>query len=347
MVTARDDYAILGCPNLHIFEPLINSLNNQKFKNFELIIVDSLYEYRDTSPFDEATFDINHVPPKDCVWVDLCMFHSANNFNTGLIHAEGELIVKIDDCMSIYNNNHLDLLWNWYNKGFMPLQTYMYYFKGRPAIYSESLTNEIFKLGNFTEFGKNLLLENWSDEIYKKGDQIQDTRISQFDTQTKISTHEWYYGVSSVPLRDALAVNGYDENHCGCRGLEDIDFGLRLEMYGTIPFILDKDLLLVEHINNDLSKKAVNKRIFFRNEYVLYYLNKINKRIQANKHIFTGEEIEFIREQTINPTINEYVRPSTQKAEYDPYWFDFWAKNLRTFDLKNIRYEETMGRDSF
>jgi len=335
LITARDDYGIIGCPDLHIFEPIIRSLNKQNFKNFELIIVDSLYKIRDTKPFENANFSIKHIPPKECIWLDLGMFHSANNFNTGLIHAEGELILKIDDCMEIFNEDHLEKTWYLYNKGFIPLQTFYYYYKEKPALFSQNFVDKIIKDGNFSHFGKKLLMRNWSREIYQRGELIKDTRLKQFDTKTKIVKHEWYYGVSSVPLKDALAVNGYDESMDGCRGLEDIDFGLRLEMYGVFPFIIDKDLLLIEHIHGDLSKKIVKRRINFRNGYLIYYLNKINKRFMANSHIFTDEEIEFIREQTINPTIKEAGRSLTEEDEYDPYWFDFWAKNIRVFDLRS------------
>jgi len=337
LTTVRDDYAILGCPKTHIFEPLIKSLNKQNFKNFELVIVDSLFKYRDKSILEEATFPINYVPPKECIWFDMGMFHAANNFNTGLIHSEGDLVVKIDDCMEIANENHLQKLWELYNKGFIPLQTYIYHYKGKPAIYRKNLLKEIFSLGNFTEFLKNHLLENWSAELYQPGDLIKDTRLDQFAEQSKIFTHEWYYGVSSVPLKDALAVNGYDEAMDGNRGLEDIDFGSRLEQYGVAPFLIDKDLMLIEHINDDFSKKVIKRRIYFRNGYPIYYLSKTKKRFKANTHTFTDEEIEFIREQTINPTIKDVGRTKTEKDEYDLEWFDFWVKNQRTFNLAEIR----------
>ena len=337
MTTARDDYPILGLPEKHIFEPLIKSLNKQTFKDFDLIVVDSLYDDRDTSPLDEATFQVKHVPPKQSPWLDVGMFHSANNFNTGIIHAEGELLLKIDDCMEIVNENHLQKTWKWYNKGFIPLQTFVYYFKGAPAKYRKTLVNEIISLGDYSEFSKNQLSKNWGGEIFKNSEQIQDTRLDQFNTQTRICTHEWYYGVSSVPLVNAIAVNGYSEAGDGCIGAEDIDFGLRLELGGANPFLIDKELMLIEHVNDELSKKVIKKRRNFRNGYLIYYLNKINKRVQANKHVLTDKEIEFIREQTINPTIKEFGRPLTRKNEYDPYWFDLWAKNQRTFDIREER----------
>ena len=340
MITARDDHAILGCPEIHIFEPLIKSLNKQTFKNFELIIVDSLHKWRDKTPLDEATFPIKHIPPKDCIWYDLGMWHATNDFNTGILHSDGELLIKIDDCMELHSENHLEKTWDWYNKGFTPLQTYTYYFKGEQAIFRPGLADEIISEGTFSDWGKQLLVGNWPKN-YEIGDKIRDTRIDHVGAKTKITTHEWYYGVSAVTLNDALSVNGYDENESGCRGLSDIDFGLRLEMHGVAPFLLDKDLLLIEHFHDDLSKKVITKHVHFRNSRALYYLNKTRRKIRANITPLTEEEIEFIREQTFHPTIDEINDPTDQRhiIEESEYWFDFWTKNMSTFNLREMRLE--------
>ena len=66
--TAREDYSIIGSPNLHIFAPTLESLRNQTFKDFELIIIDGLYHFRQKlfqgEPFhkDKFAFHIEHIP---------------------------------------------------------------------------------------------------------------------------------------------------------------------------------------------------------------------------------------------------------------------------------------------
>jgi len=324
MSTARDDYPLLGLPKTHMFEPLVSSLNKQSFKDFELIIVDSLYEDRDASSLDEAAFRVKRVPPKQSPWLDVGMFHSANSFNTGIIHAEGELLLKLDDCMEIQHRDHLKRVWKWYNRGFIPLQTYQYYFKGSPAVYSETIIDEMLALGHFTLDDERFLRRGWSDEVYNVGELVRDTRLKHFNIEHKTVKHDWYYGVSSVPLNDALDVNGYDEAMDGCRGMLDLDFGSRLEMKECNPFILDRSLMLIEHLNDSLSHKVIKRKVNFLDKYAIYSLNREKNRYRANEQEPTSEDIEFIKNNS---------------ETFDPQWFDFWTKNQRTFSLKEIRLE--------
>ena len=104
MVTCRDDYPIIGLNDLHIFSPLIESLNEQSFRDFELIIVDSLYKWRDTTPLSEAKFKFRHIPPKPSPWLEMGLMHSCNSINTAILHAKGKLMVKLDDCMEFDKN---------------------------------------------------------------------------------------------------------------------------------------------------------------------------------------------------------------------------------------------------
>ena len=327
MSTARDDYPLLGLPETHLFDPLIESLNKQTFKDFELIIVDSLWEKRELSPFSNANFKIKHVWPKGSPWLGKGMFHSANSYNTALLHADSELIVKIDDCMEFESERHLAKLWNWYNEGYVPLQTFKYYFKGEPAIYSDTLIDEMIELGDFPAEDVRVLRHGWSNKVYKIGEQVQDTRLNQFTSPNKVVNHEWYYGVSSVPLRNALQVNGYDESMDGCRGLLDVDFGSRLEMNGCGQFLLDRELMLIEHINDALSKQAIKRRIPFLDKYAIYQLNRKKFTVQANEFTFNDQDIEYIRTESI------------KKDTYNEQWFNYWIKKQRTFNLKEMRLE--------
>ncbi len=327
MSTARDDYPLLGLPETHLFTPLIESLNKQTFKDFELIIVDSLWEKRDRTPLKNAEFKIKHIWPKGSTWLGKGMFHSANSYNTALLHADSELIVKIDDCMEIESERHLARLWNWYDEGYIPLQAYKYYFKGEPAIYSDTLVDEVIELGNFPPDNIKMMRRNWSNEVYKVGEPVQDTRLNQFTSPNKVVNHEWYYGVSSVPLRNALQVNGYDESMDGYRGLLDVDFGSRLEMNGCNQFLLDRELMLIEHINDALSKEVIKRRVPFLDKYAIYQLNRKTFTHRANDFTFTDQDIEYIREESIkNDTYNEQ-------------WFNYWVKNQRTFDLTEMSLE--------
>ena len=324
MSTARDDYPLLGLPKTHMFEPLVSSLNKQSFKDFELIIVDSLYEERDTAPLEEAAFHVKRLPPKQSPWLDVGMFHSANSFNTGLLYAEGELVVKIDDCMEVEWKDHIKKIWNWYNRGYIPLQTFKYYFKNKPVIYSETIIDDMLAIGNYTEDDESFIRRGWSREVYDLGEYVQDTRLKHFNIEHNTVSHDWYYGVSSVPLNDALDVNGYDEAMDGCRGLLDLDFGSRLEMKECNPFILDRSLMLIEHLNDSLSRKVIKRQVNFLDKYALYQLTREKNRYRANDQKPTSEDIEYIKNNS---------------ETFDPQWFDFWTENQRTFSLKEMRLE--------
>ena len=327
MSTARDDYPLLGLPETHLFDPLIESLNKQTFKDFELIIVDSLWEKRERSPLSNANFKIKHVWPKGSPWMGKGMFHSANSYNTALLHANGELVVKIDDCMEFESERHLARLWNWYSEGYVPLQTFKYYFKGEQAIYSDHLIDEMIELGNFPPDDIRVLRHGWSNIVYKKGEPVQDTRLERFASPSRVVHHHWYYGVSSVPLRDALQVNGYDESMDGYRGLLDVDFGSRLEMNGCNQFLIDRNLMLIEHINDALSKDVIKRRIQFLDKYAIYKLNRKTNKIRANDSTLSIQDIEYIRSESIIKDI------------YNEYWFNYWTKKQRTFNLREMRLE--------
>lgn len=323
--TARDDYSIIGMPKTHIFTLLIETLNRQNFKDFELILVDSLFNSRRSSPIlCEAKFPIKHVPPKPSSWVDVSMFHACNDINTAILHADGELLVKIDDCQEIFSEDHLKRIWEWYKQGFLAQQTFQYYFRGQPVRYSKEFVDDLIREGNF----QNPTAERNTLSAYKDNEIVRDTRYSRV-SETKIISHEWFYGVWTLPLCDALAINGSDENFDGCEGINDCDLGLRLEMKGSLPFLFDKKLLLIEHFHKELSREAIKRSICFKNNYALYTLNQKNRRIQTNIHILSEEEIQYIKKEA----------HKFQHIQYDEKWFNYWKEHQRIFNLREMRLE--------
>jgi len=322
--TARDDYPIIGMPKTHIFGMLIETLNRQSFKDFELILVDSLFNLRRNSPFlSEAKFPIKHTPPKASPWVDVAMFHACNDINTAILYANGELLVKIDDCQEIFSQDHLKRIWEWYKRGFLAQQTFQYYFRGEPIRYSKEFVDDLIREGNF----QNPTVERNTLSAYKDNEVIFDTRYSRVSGETKIISHEWFYGVWTLPLSDALVINGSDENFDGCEGINDCDLGLRLEMKGSMPFLFDKNLLLIEHFHKELSREAIKRSIYFKSDYALYTLNKNNRRIRANTHVLTDDEIEYVKKEAYNLP---YVK-------YDQEWFNYWKEHQRIFNLREMR----------
>jgi len=106
MNTARDNYSMDGLPDIHIFEYLMKSLRKQTYKNFEVIIADTLYEER-SGYFEEneEDFEIKHVPIKPNIWTPRKLFAISTTKNTCLLHATGDIIIFIDDCAKIHPEN--------------------------------------------------------------------------------------------------------------------------------------------------------------------------------------------------------------------------------------------------
>lgn len=323
MVTSREDYPIIGLNGLHQFTPLIESLNEQSFTDFELIIVDSLHKWRNTTPLEEAEFKIAHITPKPSPWLKLGSYHSANSINTAIVHANGTLMVKFDDCMEC-DRNYLEKIWDHYENGYIALSTFTYLYEYGQAYYHDTFVDELFQKGNYSNEEKKYLKDGWN-QAYEIGDPLRDTRYNQIEETTKIVNSEWYYGVSSLPLKDALEVNGEDENFDGSKGLIDVDLGLRLEMNGSLPFLYDKSLVVREHIHEGVSKKVFKKsQPFWKDNLALYQLNKRDQRIRANNHRLSPEDIEYVIKQT-DPEL------------YDEQLFQYWIENQRTFNLDKMR----------
>lgn len=99
LCTVRTTGAYRDHPDWHPIGKVIEDLNAQSYKDFELIVVDGLYkQHQSLVAALRTNFKLVHVPPKQNVWtrnkkVAICAFR-----NTGIALAKGELIVNLDDC---------------------------------------------------------------------------------------------------------------------------------------------------------------------------------------------------------------------------------------------------------
>lgn len=324
MITCREDYPIIGLRDLHIFTPIVESLNNQSFRDFELMIIDSLHKWRNTSPLSEANFRVTHIPPKPSPWLSLGHFHSCNSVNTAILHAKGKLLVGICDCME-FDSNYLEKIWKHYVNGYIALPTFTYLYEYGQVFYHDGLIDELSKKGSFAKEEITNMKNGWS--VYELGDLIRDTRYNQTVESTKIVNHEWYYGISALPLKAALEINGDDENFDGSHGTMDVDIGSRLEMNGCYPFLYDKSIVAREHLHEGLSPRIIKDyRPYWKNNLALYQFNRENKRIKANHNKLTQEEMDYVAEQT-------------DPLYYDKKLFQFWIDHQRIFSLEEMREE--------
>lgn len=349
MATARDNYPIVGLPNLHMLKPTIESLNNQTFKDFEFIIVDGLHHLRSNlfegQPFDrnKLPFNVKHVPialtPKfnHRFWMDNRRWNVAGTLNTGIIHAKGELLIRIDDC-SMFESNYIKKFWEGYQSGYFPMAMHIKYLEGKPARLNEQYIEKGRELASHWHVAKGDR-DKMLTEIYGKDGLIRDTRylIVKKEGGRKIAPPEWYYGYSSVSLKAALKVNGYDELFDGDKSLEDADMGSRLEMAGyKNKFLLDVNHQVIEHEHCPIYEGLVdNGKKPIKCNYAIYLNNRNNNRWRANSCILSEKDVKFIRSESLKPPCSP--TPNFYDDNCRGKMFEIWLKNQPIFDLKEER----------
>jgi len=174
MATARDDYPIIGLPELHMLQPTIESLNIQSFKDFEFILVDALYDRRpnlfrgDPYHADKLPFRVKHVPvdANHRFWMDRKRWNLCGQLNTGIIHSEGELLVRIDDCCE-FDSEYLTKFWDGYRKGYFPLAMHIRYLAGKPARLNKDYIEKGYEL-NFSPSANSYSKNQFIMHMYQK-----------------------------------------------------------------------------------------------------------------------------------------------------------------------------------
>ena len=94
MNTARDDYPMIGLDEPFPFSPAIKSLNKQELKNFELIIVDALWNTERKRWIDRhAEFPARYIDARDNRFIKhgLCAIASMKNTGPGKTFAKAIL----------------------------------------------------------------------------------------------------------------------------------------------------------------------------------------------------------------------------------------------------------------
>lgn len=115
MSTARVDYPMVNHPDMPIFKPTLESLAEQTFRDFELIVVDHLIDSRPHC-LEKQNFSIKHIRPKKSMWDDMRYPALANGYNTGIVHSNGEAVLVIGDCCR-FEPDYLQMMWDLYKSG--------------------------------------------------------------------------------------------------------------------------------------------------------------------------------------------------------------------------------------
>jgi len=345
MPTARGNYPMIGLPSVHMLQPTIESLKNQSFKDFEFIIIDGLYDFRKElfkgKPFhgDKLPFSVNHIPIEHNskfnhrFWMDNRRWNVCGTLNTGIIHAKGELIVRIDDC-SEFESDYLKKFWEGYESGYFPMAMHIKYLNGIPEKLNKDNKDKVNFSDNFGTEARDSLLK----KSYGESGLVRDSRYEQTlkNGGRMTAPCDWHYGYSSISLEVALKVNGYDELFDGDKSLEDVDFGSRLEIAGyKNKTLVDVNHQVVEHehIGPDVMIDGWLRPI--KCNYAICLMNKNKGRWKANDNILTESEIRYIIEESLKPPCSP--TPNFYFGNCSGKWWDMWLNNQPIFDLKEER----------
>lgn len=344
--TARDNYPMIGLPNTFIFEPTLSSLENQDFRDFELVICDALYnERKDYFENRELSFPIRHIPPKPSVWDKAGAWRVCNMLNTAISYCRGELIVRIDDCSS-FNPGFLKRFWRWYRHGYFAQALVVYHHGTRPLVYNEEArklyhrtsTSPVVENETYDDIVKKL------DSLYKPGEIIKDSRWRFFEGEDVVigDMKTWFYGYGSFSLEAALKVNGFDEKFDGSKSLEEVDLGSRFSMAGFNKLIMDESLTVIEHFHNPL-KAVWYKGKVPKCNYGLYQYNSITGSFRANESKLSLEDCKWIRHNVCKGCNNLFRCRNEELGGmfYNPEseLFDVWLNGQSVFNLKEVRDE--------
>jgi len=183
----------------HHLEPILNSLERQTFRDFEVIVVRGpWWRYPDPPKY---SFSLKVVDEKESIWHELPggpYYTVANSLNTGVLYARGNLVFIVEDTM------------------LLPERT----LERAAAVFKENDRYFICSHDRYDRIVNGRLIK---------------TRISRVDEPTHI---EWRpYGI--VELEAIMELNGFDETYDGAFKYVTVDFGWRLSQhsqYGRKPY---------------------------------------------------------------------------------------------------------------
>jgi len=236
----------------HILEPTLNCLESQTFKDFELVIAHRYPEdARELVKEREWPFKIKLVKEKHSIWHDLGPQYQtvANNKNTGVINAEGELIWHIDDLI-LFNKYAVEEAWDLWNQD----RTYM---TGR-SFRCIQYNSDKFKEETTRKLGPRKI------EVIKDGWRGEHKPLTfESVVHPKIPKNMFWTCSATVSMEDMLEINGYEELYDGALAGIDMDAGNRLSMVSDHDRVASQNYIY--EIDDPAPKPQIRDDIMMRN----------------------------------------------------------------------------------
>ena len=264
--TGREDYPFTHHPDWHVLGKILEACDGQTFRDFELVIVDLLHEYR--SDYIEKVkggfgFPILHIPDKKSIFRELKLPRICSAKNTGIIFSRGRYLVFSDDGQE-WSRDSFENLHKWAEQG-VGATCRWHLDKGAGPVNIDS---------RWVAHG------------------MGGTSASKV---VKAEAIGYFGGTLSMVLADTmLRCNGWDEMFDGTRQLEDGDMAQRLGI-GGYRVALSGDPLVVEYA---MSKWSTDRRIITENPFLKcngsYWYPQLfggRRRLFVNVRLLTNEEI--------------------------------------------------------
>lgn len=331
-VTARGDFPTVGRKDLHLWEPTLQTLAKQTFKDFEYIVVDLFYDERkDYFKGHDYGLKIKHIPAGANAWSELGLVQICHQFNTGIVNAEGELLFFGADS-GMYPPNLFANLWKHHQEGYFVSLGF-----GSDVTYASK--------GLLDYARTNVVPTEWYKFLGFEGYVLMDHRYNKSFEGNSVKTvkipHSWYYGISTVSLEAALKINGFDEAFDADGSLNDVDFGARLDIAGYRNLIMCRDCYTVEAYAGTDWHHAM-KRIPVKCNHGLYLSNMEKRRLRVNEPL-SEQDVERIfnicaskcnvrqKCQEMNDRAPFYYKSSQNN-------YELWKKHVTSFS-RNLRDE--------
>ena len=342
--TARPCYDLIERSEVDHIQLFLDTLAQQTFKSFEVVIADCIYDKRETHIEDNAyrgkkyPFQIYHIKVNS-PWLKHGCWSGQAPWTHGALLARGELFLTFGDCCEL-PPQYLERIWDWYLKGYWCMGLVIYKKAGKLYYITEQDLTEPLPDSD-TDSWRQGITKNIK-ELQRRGimkDLVRDSRWTYVDSAGIIKPKgkvgaQLYHGYSCLPLEVLLKVNSFDENVDGDKAIGDIMMGFQLWMAGyDNVLVLDKDVWLYENAH-----KAVPEDVLWyrgpaiRSNYSLMCLNELKRRWRANSYRLTEEEVDWMVEHGKDwgfRNIDVKANPLFQK----------WLKYPPIFDLQELRWE--------
>lgn len=207
---------------------LLDDLRRQTMPpdEFEFVAVDGIHAWREdelASEFANAPFRVRHIPPRPTAMVVAGRTAISAYKNSGIAYARGELVVCVDDHCHL-DPDYLMRSWRaWNDDGVM--------------------------LAALSTLGPERRMNDSRVGLLDKSGRCVGPVGGNFENPPQ-------YGFCSVPLSGILKVNGWDEYFDGAQGLEDFDFGVRLQRAGYRVALRREHVVRLGHVSTPWDPRA-------------------------------------------------------------------------------------------